>query len=187
MWLSRALAIILLVINSAAYAGSISVDMTSTAAQFEAGFGSEGGAEFQSGFFYNDQGSVLLNSGLVAKGGGDQDAASGLVVGGGVKALAGNIQQAGVTNSAFCIALGAQGAFTPPAMPLVTLVGEFFSSVKITTFGDSDHFSQFALRLETGPPQAKFFIGYREITFSIIGVGDVAVDKGSYIGISFKF
>jgi len=101
--------------------------------------------------------------------------------------VAAHIQQGGVTDSAFCIALGGQGAFTPPAIPLITLVGEFLTSLQITTFGDANRFSQFSARLEMGPPHAKFYFGYRENTFSITGSSNVSVGKGSFVGVAFTF
>jgi hypothetical protein len=188
MLLSRVLAVLFLLVSSAACADSINANMSNSTAQFEAGFSSGGNAEIQTGVFYTDQGSVLLDGGLMVKGGGgEQDAASGMSGGGGIRVVAGQIQQGGVTNYVECIALGAQGSFTPPAFPLVALVGEVFNSVKMTSYGDTDHFSEFAVRLEMGPPHAKFYVGYRETTFYIIGTGAVTLNNGSYMGVVFTF
>jgi hypothetical protein len=188
MLLSRVLAVVFLLFSSAAFAGSINANMSNTAAQFEAGFSSGGNAEIQTGVFYNDQGSVLLDGGLMVKGGGgEQDVATGVSGGGGIRVVVGQIQQGGVTNIAECIALGGMGSFTPPAFPLVAVVGEVFNSLKITSYGDANHFSEFAVRIEMGPPHAKFYVGYRETTFSIIGTGSVTINNGSYMGIVFTF
>ena len=187
MSLNRLPAIFLLLFSSAAFAGSVSVNMGNNAAQFEAGFGSDANAEFQTGFMYNDQGSNLIDAGLMMKGGASQDGGSGLAIGGGVKGVAGNVQQAGASNVVSAIALGGRVSFTPAAFSSVDFVGEFLSSLKITTFGDADRFGQFSFRLELGPPQAKIFIGYREVSFVLKGVGNVLFDHGGYTGVMFSF
>lgn len=187
MVLTPLLAIILLVFSSAVYAGSVNVNMSNHAAQFELGYSVNGNADMQSGFLYNDQSSVLVDTGLVVNGGGDSDAASGLAGGGGVKAMAGAIKQSGVSNFVSCIAIGGQATYTFPNAPAFALSGEYFTALKITSFGDADRFNQFGLRIEMGPPHAKFFLGYREITFDIIGTGEVSVDKGGYTGVMFTF
>ena len=184
---TRLLAIILLVFSSAACAGSVNVNMSNHAAQFEVGYSVNGNADMQSGFLYNDQSSVIVDTGLVVNGGGDQEAASGPAGGGGVKAIAGTIKQGGSSYFVSCIAIGGQVTYTFPAAPAFALSGEYFTALKITSFGDGDRFNQFGLRIEMGPPHAKFFLGYREITFDIIGTGGVSVDKGGYTGVMFSF
>jgi hypothetical protein len=188
--LNRALAVLLLVFSTESYAGSVNVNLSNSAAQFEVGYTSIGAAEIHSGLIYNEQGSALIDTGLIVKGGGegDQDA-SGFNGGGGVKAIAGQLKQAGVsnTNTVADIAIGAEVKYNFPNAPLFALAGEFYTAVKITSFGDSDHFNEFGIRLEMGPPHAKFFLGYREITFDITGTGPVSVDKGGYTGILLSF
>ncbi len=186
MLLIRLLTIFLLAFSSSAFAGSVSVNMSNSAAQFEAGFSGDGSAETQGEFFYNDQGSLLVDGGLIV-GGGGQDAASGPSGGGGVKVLASKIKQGDASYMASAVALGGQGSIPLSTTAPIALVGEFFASLKIITFGDADRFGQFALRVEMGPPQAKFFVGYREIAFNITGVGSVSLDKGGYMGVKFSF
>jgi hypothetical protein len=175
----------LLFVSSVSFAGSINVNMSNSAAQFEGGISSEGGGEYQSGVIYNDQGGVMVDAGLM-KGGGGEDT-SGLVIVGGVKVVGARLVQVGVVNSASCVAIGGQGTFTPKDSHSVAFVGEFLSSLKITTYGDADRFSQFAVRLEMGPPHAKIFIGYREITFSLKAAASASIDKGGYMGMLVSF
>jgi len=186
----RLLAVFLMTFSSVVFAGSVNVNMSNHAAQFEVGYSVNGNADMQSGFLYNDQSSVIIDTGLVANGGnggGDQEAASGLSGGGGVKAIAGTIKQSGAGNFVSCIAIGGQVTYSFPEAPAFAVSGEYFTALKITSFGDADRFNQFGLRIEMGPPHAKFFLGYREITFDIIGAGGVSVDKGGYTGIMFSF
>ena len=187
MLLRYLLAILLTVSVSTVFAGTVGINMSNHAAQFEVGYSPDGTANMQSGFTYNDQGSVLVDTGLLASGGSEQDSASGFAGGAGVKAIAGQIHQTGLSDFVSCIALGGQLAYAFPAAPSFALVGDFFASLKITTYGDADRFNQFGFRLEMGPPQAKFFVGYREITFNIIGTGGVSFDRGGYTGIKFSF
>jgi hypothetical protein len=179
-------ALSLLFFSSATFAGSLNVNMSNTAAQIEGGISTDAKGEIQAGVLYNDQGSMMINTGLIVKGGGE-DAASGLVVGGGVKAIAAQTKQAGVMNTASCIAIGGQATLTPKATSSVDFVLEYFSSLKITTYGDADRYNQFALRMEVGPPHAKIFIGYREFTFDIKNVGGISVEKSSYMGLLMTF
>jgi len=161
--------------------------MSNHAAQLEVGYSANGTAEMQSGYTYNAQGSGLVDTGLIVSGAGEQDSASGFAGGAGVKALAGQIHQGGMSDFVACIALGGQLGYVFPAAPSFAVVSDFFASLKITSYGNADRFNQFGIRLEMGPPHAKFFVGYREITFDIIGTGAVSFDRGGYTGIMFSF
>jgi hypothetical protein len=188
MLLGRLLAVSLLLISSPAFAGLFNINLSNTSAQVEGGFSADGSSETKGSYYFNDQGSKLVDASLLVKGGGGDDSASGPSGGGGAKFIVGEItQQGGQSNFVSAVALGGQVSAPLPSSTPIALVGEFFSSLRVTTYGDANHFSQFALRVEMGPPQAKLFVGYREITFSITGGGDVAVDKGSYMGVLFKF
>jgi len=188
MLLGRLLAVSLLLLSSPAFAGLFNLNVSNSAAQFEAGASADGSSETKGSYYYNDQGSRLLDGSLLVKGGGGDDSASGPSGGGGAKVIIGDVaRQSGAKNLAAAVALGGQVSVPLPSSTPIAFVGEFFSSLRITSYINANHFSQFALRVEMGPPQAKFFIGYREITFSITGAGDVAVDKGSYMGVMFKF
>jgi hypothetical protein len=186
MMLSRLLAGILLIASPAVFAGSANLNLSSNAAQLEVGYLSNGNSEIQSGFLYNELGSVLIDTGLIVKGG-EGDQGGGVSGGGGVKAIAAKIQQATTSNNAAGIALGGQVSFALPAAPSVALGAEYFTALRITTFGDADRFTHFGFRIEFGPPNAKFFVGYRELNFHIIKTGDVAIDKGGYTGILLSF
>ena len=187
MLLGRLITVILLAYSSVASAGSVDVNMSNHAAEFQLGISTGGNGEIQTGFLYNDQGGGLVDAGLVVNGGGDSDAASGVTGGGGVKVIAGRLQQTGTNYYVSAIAIGGQVGYTFPAAPSVSLAGEYFVAMKITSFGDTDRYNQFSFRLEFGPPHAKVFVGYREITFDIIGVGNVYPDKSGYTGVMFTF
>ncbi len=188
MMFSRELAVILLLSSPAAFAGSVNLNLSSNAAQLEVGYLSNGNSEIQSGFLYNDLGSVLIDTGLIVNGGGgDQEASSGVSGGGGVKAIAAKIQQANTSNNAAGIAIGGQVSFPLPAAPTVALGAEYYTALRITTFGDADRFTQFGFRVEIGPPHAKFFVGYRELNFELIKTGEFSIDKGGYTGILLSF
>jgi hypothetical protein len=188
MMLSRAIACILLIASPAVFAGSVNLNLSSNAAQLEVGYLSNGNSEIQSGFLYNEVGSVMIDTGLIVNGGGgDQGTSSGVSGGGGVKAIAAKIQQATTTNNAAGIALGGQVSFPLPAAPSVALGAEYYTAPGIISFGDADRFTQFGFRVEFGPPNAKFFVGYRELNFHITKTGDVSIDKGGYTGILLTF
>jgi hypothetical protein len=186
MMLSRLLAGILLFASPAVFAGSVNLNLGRNAAQLEVGYLSNGNSEIQSGFLYNDMGSVLIDTGLIVKGGGG-DQGGGVSGGGGVKAIAARIQQATTSNNAAGIALGGQVSFPLPAAPSVALGAEYYTALGIISFGDADRFTQFGFRVEFGPPNAKFFLGYRELNFHITKTGDVSIDKGGYTGILISF
>ena len=189
---SRVLAVIFIFATPAVFAGSLNLNLSSNnAAQIEVGYLSNGNSEIQSGFLYNDQGSVLIDTGLIVSGGeGDQEA-SGLSAGGGVKVIAAKIKQVGAitttTNNAAGIAIGGQVSYPLPAAPSIALGAEYYTALRITTFGDADRFTQFGFRVEIGPPHAKFFVGYRELDFEITNKGSVSIDKGGYTGILLAF
>ena len=186
-----ALAGVLLIASPGVFAGSVNLNLGSKAAQFEVGYLSNGNSEIQSGVLYNDQGSVLVDTGLIVSGGeGDQEA-PGVSGGGGVKAIAARLKQVGATSTttynAAGIAIGGQVSFPLPAAPSVALGAEYYVALRITTFGDADRFTQFGFRVEFGPPHAKFFVGYRELTFNIANTNNVSVDKGGCTGILLTF
>ncbi len=190
MKLKRALIILLLIFSCESFAGSVNVNLSNNAAQVEVGHTTVGAGEIQSGFIANEQGSTVIDTGLVVNGGGEGDQeVTGLNGGGGVKVMAGRLKQTGVnnTNTVAGIALGGAVTYTFPNAPSFALAGEFFTAVKITSFGDSDRYNEFGIRLEMGPPHAKFFLGYREMSFDIIGTGPVSVDKGGYTGVLLTF
>ncbi len=192
MVLIRALAVFYLIASPSVFAGSVNLNLSSSnAAQLEVGYLSNGNSEIQSGFLYNDQGSVLIDTGLIVSGGGGDQGASGPTGGGGVKAIAAKIKKVGATttttNIAAGIAIGGQGSFPLPAAPSVALGAEYYTALRITTFGDADRFTQFGFRVEIGPPHAKFFVGYRELDFEITNTGSVSIDKGGYTGILLSF
>jgi hypothetical protein len=186
--LSRVFAITFLIACPVAFAGSLNLNLGSNSAQVEVGYLSNGNSEIQSGFIYNDQGSMLVDTGLMVSGGeGDQD--SGPSGGGGVKIVAAKIKQVGTTNTynAGGIAIGGHASFPLPAAPTVALVAEYYTALRIATFGDADRFTQFGFRIEFGPPHAKFFVGYRELTFNIPNANNVSIDKGGCTGILLTF
>lgn len=189
--LRRVLAVIFLIASPVVFAGSLNLNLSSNAAQVEVGYLSNGNSEIQSGFLYNDQGSVLIDTGLIVSGGeGDQES-PGVSGGGGVKAIAGKIKQVGTTTTttynAGGIAIGGQVLLPLPAAPSVALSAEYYTALRITTFGDADRFTQFGFRVEFGPPHAKFFFGYRELTFNIPNTNNVSVDKGGCTGVLLTF
>jgi hypothetical protein len=187
MMLRCVLAVTLIVASPAVLAGSVNLNVSSNAAQLEVGYLSKGNSEIQSGFLYNETGSVLIDTGLIVKGGGDKGASSGVSGGGGVKVIAAKLQQGLVSYNAAGIVLGGQVMFPLPAAPSVALGAEFYSTLKITTFGDADRYTQFGFRVEIGPPNAKFFFGYRELNFHITKTADVSIDIGGYTGILISF
>jgi hypothetical protein len=195
MQLSRLVAVALLVVSPAVLADSLDINMNNTSAQFKYGASAsefiQGNSEIQVGLLYNDTGNMFFETGMMVKGGGEENA-PGLSVGVGAKAVFGTIPAKNLsTNSSFNgagIAVGGALALAFPTESRVAIVAEYFASPKIMAFADAQRFNQFGLRLEIGvSPQANIYLGYQEIGFGGQTVGSVVIDKGSRIGVVMMF
>ncbi len=203
MFLSRILAVSLLVLSSAAFADSIDVNLNNNAAAFRFNSSAsdfiEGNSELSAGLLYNDANNQFLDAGLIVKGGSVEEGAPGLSVGVGVKGVFGmnnrivtpaTAATAAVTtkDTLSAIAVGGAAVFGLPTAIPVAFVVEYYASPKIISFADSDRFNQFGLRLEVGiSPQARVYLGYREIGFGIKSVGSAEIDKSSFVGVMASF
>jgi len=195
MLLSRFIAVALLVVSPSVLADSMNINMNNTSAQFKYGLSAsdmiEGNSEIQVGLLYNDTGNLFFETGLIVKGGGEEDA-PGLSVAVGAKGVFGTMPaKATSTNSSFSgagIAVGGELILAFPTESRVAIVTEYFASPKIMSFSDAERFNQFGIRLEVGvSPQATVYMGYREIGFGGKAVGSAVIDKGTHIGVLIMF
>lgn len=212
MFLSRILAVSLLVLSSAAFADSIDVNLNNNAAAFRFNSSAsdfiEGNSELSVGLLYNDANNKFVDAGLIVKGGSEEEGAPGLSVGVGVKGVFGSnyrvvtpakaatvgppataaTPEVTTTDTLSAIAVGGAAVFGLPTAVPVAFVVEYYASPKIMSFADSERFGQFGLRLEVGvSPQARIYVGYREIGFGIKSGGSAELDKSSFVGVTASF
>ncbi|KAF0205664.1 MAG: YfaZ family [Gallionellaceae bacterium] len=203
MFLSRTLAVSLLVLSSAAFADSIDVNLNNNAAAFRFNSSAsdfiEGNSELSVGLLYNDANNKFADAGLIIKGGSEEEGAPGLSVGVGVKGVFGSNYRVvtaataataavTTTDTLSAIAVGGAAVFGLPTAVPVAFVVEYYASPKIMSFADSNRFNQFGLRLEVAvSPQAKIYVGYREIGFGIASGGSAEIDKSSFVGVTASF
>jgi hypothetical protein len=92
------------------------------------------------------------------------------------------------TDTLSAIAVGGAAVLGLPTAVPVAFVVEYYASPKIMSFADSERFDQFGLRLEVGvSPQARIYVGYREIGFGIKSGGSAEIDKSSFVGVTASF
>ena len=203
MLLRRILVVSLLVLSPAAFADSLDINLNNNAAAFKFNSSAsdliEGNSELHAGVVYNDANNLFFDAGLLVRGGSEEEGAPGLSVGVGVKGVFGTIQPqpgvVGATSSTVSgIGVGGELVFTLPTPTRVAFVAEYYASPKIMSFADAQRFDQLGLRLEVEvSPQARVYIGYREIGFGVKntglvgGSGSLALDKGTHVGVIVSF
>lgn len=194
MLMSKILAISWLIISPAAFADGVDINLNNTAFQFQSSLSAsdfiEGNSELHAGLLYNDLNNIFVDAGLTVKGGGEEEGASGPITAAGVKAVFGSIHRVASTaiDTGSAIAVGGEFGYAFPTAAPVALVVEYFFSTKILTFADAERFNQFGLRLELmGSPQAKVYLGYREIGFGLRSGGSTTLDSGTVLGVNAKF
>lgn len=203
MFLSRILAASLLVLSSSAFADSIDVNLNNNAAAFRFNSSAsdfiEGNSELTAGLLYNDANNKFIDAGLIVKGGSEEEGAPGLSVGVGVKGVFGMNNRTvtpataatpavTTTDTLSAIAVGGAAVLGLPTAIPIAFVVEYYASPKIMSFADSERFNQFGLRLEVGvSPQARIYVGYREIGFGIKSGGSAELDKSSFVGVIASF
>jgi hypothetical protein len=195
MLLNRVLAIALLAFSPAVFADALDINLNNSAAQFKFSssasdlIGANG--DLTGGLLYNDKQSLFLEAGLMVKGGGE-DNAPGVGVAVGAKGVLGTVSSSAATNyksiNGSAIAVGGEISVVFPTSSRVAIVGEYFAAPKITSFSDASRFNQFGARFEVDvSPQARVYLGYREIGFGVDTIGSVTVDKGTSIGVIILF
>lgn len=191
---SKILVISLSLLSPAVFAGSVDINLNNTAMQFQSGASAsdfiEGNSELHAGLLFNDLNNIFVDAGLIVRGGGEEEAASGPITAAGVKAVFGSIHRVASTtiDTGSAIAVGGEFGYAFPTVTPVALVVEYFFSTKIMTFVDAERFNQFGLRLELmGSPQAKVYLGYREIGFGLKSGGSTTLDSGTVLGVNAKF
>lgn len=195
MFLNRVLAIAMLILSPIAAADSLDINMNNTVAQFKFNSSAsemiEGNSALTGGLLYNDAGTLFLEGGLLVRGGGEESE-PGVSLGVGAKAVFGSVPKSSATNNTnvngSAIGVGGELTLAFPTESRVALVMEYFGSPKIMSFGEAERFSQFGLRFEVEvSPQARVYIGYREIGFGIKQVGSVTLDKSNVMGVVIMF
>ena len=195
MLLSRILAVSLLVLSPVAFAeggsgGGLDINLNNTSAQFQFSGALEENAEMHAGLLYNDVSNIFVDAGVLAKSGGDAEAA-GPIVNVGAKGVFGAIHRknaTGLVDSASAIAVGGDFGYGIPSTVPMAIMFEYYVAPKIMTFADAERFNQFGIRLEFQPsPQARVYIGYREIGFGIKSYGSTVLDSGTFVGVKLAF
>lgn len=194
MFTSKTIVVFLLIFSRAAFAGGVDINLNNTTLQFQASSSAsdfiEGNSELHAGLLFNDLNNIFVDAGLIVRGGGEEEAASGPIASVGAKAVYGSIHRVAPTtiDTGSAIAVGGEFGYAFPSAVPAALVAEYFFSTKIMTFADTERFNQFGLRLELmGSPQAKVYLGYREIGFGLKSGGSVTLDSGTVLGVNAKF
>lgn len=196
MLFSRVLAVSMLMLSPAAFAegGGLDINLNNNAAQFQfSASGSdliEGNAELHAGLLYNDTNNIFVDAGLLAKSEGESEN-GGPIIAVGAKGVFGSIHpplRPGTTDTGSAIAVGGEFGFAIPSNVPIALIAQYYASPKIMTFADADRFNQFGVRLElAASPQARIYIGYREIGFGMKKTGSELLDSGTVAGVKVSF
>lgn len=187
MLLSRIVALSLLTISTTVMADTIDINFRDTSAQlqYKSSMGRDalGKTEFHIGVLYANKNNTLVDLGVLVK---DEvgSNAPGFSVGVGIKALAAKT----VNTSERALALGGMVRYSPPEASRMGIVGEFYLSPSIVTYGDADRYSETGVRLEYEIiSQAAAYIGYRKIQFGLKAVPNVMLDEGAFVGVRMSF
>ncbi len=197
--LLKAVTVTFILFINTVFADSFDINMSNNTAQVIVGTSPQGmpsdaNAEFQTAVLYNnDQGNILAEAGMLSKGvqpseddQGDvkNGTSPGFKPGGRGGFLLGSLHQGSFTRTVSCFAFGPAMVYTFPTSVPISVVAEYQVSLKIISFFDADRYSKVGLRIEAEVPNAKIYLGYRQISFGITGAGDAILDKGVFVGLN---
>lgn len=177
----------LLTLSAGAQASSLNVALSSDAARFEyqTAYSALGlnNADLTFGVTYNDANDWLGGARLEVFG----DAAapgSGLHAGAGVSTMFGNADDQNV----LVVGLGGELRYTFPQANRFAIAGQAFFAPKITSFADSDGYSDWSVQGEYElTREAHLFLGYRDIKVNLDNRSDVKLERGLYGGLKLNF
>lgn len=190
--LRRLLVLFCLTISSAAFADALDVSLSNTVAQFKFSktSGIAGKSELFASGMYNDVNSVLGEVGLLVLN--EEGTVPGLAIGVGAKAVGATLNKVTVNKlNLSAVALGAQLRYEIPADRRVAFVGEYHYAPKIISFGDTERYTQGAVRAEFSiSALTQVYIGYRVTTFFIVNnppYDRATLDNGVHLGVRLSF
>ena len=187
MFLRRIFALSLLTASTTALADSVDINLRDNSAQLQyiasMGHDTLGKAEMHAGILYDDKKNLLGELGIMVKDDVGRNA-PGLSVGVGIKAVAGKAQD----NSASALALGGMVHYAPMPDRRFGMVGQFYFSPNIVTFGNADRYIETGARFEYEIiPQASVYLGYRKVYFGLESNSDATLDEGVMLGVRISF
>lgn len=177
----------LLTASTSILADTVDLNLRDSAVQLQyiapIGRDSLGSADLHAGLLYTDHQGRYGDFGILVKGPvGNRDA--GITAGVGVKGVVATVND---FNTA-ALALGGQMRFSLPPATRLSIVGELYFSPNIVTYRDAERFVQAGARVEYELiPQARAYIGYRRITFSLVNKTDAVLDTGFNGGVRISF
>lgn len=193
--LRRIVAVSLFAISSLACADTLDVSLSNSVAQFKIAktSGLAGKSDLFASVMYNDVNSVLGEAGLLVVN--EESRAPGLSIGVGAKAVGGTLNKLVINNTVVnrtmvsAVALGAQLRYEVPADRRFAFAGEYHYAPKIICFGDTERYTQAAVRAEFAiSPLVQAYVGYRSTTFFIVNTNERGVlDNGVHLGVRLSF
>lgn len=180
-------ALLLLAVSTSAQADAVDINLRDKSAQLQyfasVGRDSLGTSDLHMGILYTKDNDRMVDFGLLVKGAaGSYD--SGLSAGVGLKVLAASVNH----NDAVALALGGLVRYSPPPVPRLGIVGQLYFSPNIVTYRDAERFTESGVRLEYEViPQALAYVGYRRVSFNIIGKPLDVLDNGFHVGVRMSF
>lgn len=163
----------------------IDVQLSSDSARFmylTEAFGQDfGRLELEAGFLYSQNGSNLLNVGLLVRG---ESVSIPLVVAIGARVY--YAKQSPYTVGA--MAVGGDLQLAPESWGGLGIGAFFFTAPGVVTFGDANALTEYGVYVNFQvTPQAKISGGYQKIDASIKNVGTIKLDDGVYFGLNLSF
>ncbi len=177
----------LLAASATSFADALDINLRDKSAQlqyqFSKGSDALGKSDFHFGGLFTTNNNLLADFGILVRNELGSNA-PGVAVGVGIKGLVARVKPDNMS----ALSVGGQVRYSPPADPRFGMVGEFYFSPNIVTFGDADRFYETGLRLEYGvTPRAVAYLGYRKIKFGLKSGNDATLDDGGHIGVRVMF
>lgn len=174
-----------LLLSSNAHSEDINIQLSSDTARFmyiTEAFGQDfGRLELEAGFLYHDNSDTLVNLGLLVRG---ESVSVPMIVSIGARAYYSTIS----TYDAAAIAIGGDLLLAPESWGGLGLGVNYYTAPGVVAFGDADDLTEYGAYINYQiTPQANIAIGYKQIDISIVNVGDLEFDKGSYFGLNLTF
>lgn len=188
--LRRVAIVSLLAISPLSFADNLDINLSNSAAQFKYSLpsGIAGKSQLYGSFMYNDTNNQLAEAGLMVLN--EEGSVPGLSLGIGAKAVVASVKQVAAGRKMTTgIALGTQVRFEVPADRRFAFVGEYHFAPRIISFGDSDHYSQGAIRAEYAiSALTQAYAGYRMTkVFMKNNLPDAVLDNGAHVGVRLSF
>jgi len=176
-----------LTFTASVLADTVDINLRNDSAQLQyfASMGRDtlGKAEMHAGFLYADNKNLFADLGILVKDEVGKNA-PGVSVGVGIKGLTAKANR----NTAAALALGGMVRYAPLPDHRFGIVGQFYFSPNIVTFGNADRYAEAGIRFEYEIiPQAAAYLGYRKISFSLKSNSDATLDEGAYVGARIMF